>query len=239
MQKTKYTNISYAIPVCNEVDELQRLLFQLNDWVDTHDQIVIQTDADNVTAEVISFIEYFKGVCKCELDVVSFALRNDFAAFKNHLKSYCTKDYVFQIDADEFLGDGLLMHLPLLIKENPDIDLFYLPRINIVTGLTDDYAKSQNWRVDRIEFPIAKPYDYNVINYPDVQARLMRNDDTIYWKNAVHEIVVGAKSYSNLGIMEVTSDFEINDIQNWCLIHIKTIDRQKRQNEFYETLLKR
>ena len=140
--KSKYPHISYAIPVCNEHVELERLLNQLNEWVDTHDQIVIQKDHDNVTEQVIAVIDAFSNICKCEINVISFPLINNFAKFKNNLKSFCRKDYVFQIDADETLGDSLLMDLPVLLYDNTDTDLFFLPRINIVKGLTSEYAES-------------------------------------------------------------------------------------------------
>lgn len=236
--KQTYPNISYAIPVCNESTELNALLIQLRDFVDQNDEIVIQCDAGNTTNEVLDVISQHKDNFRCSFKVIDFPLNKDFASFKNNLKDNCTKQYVFQIDADETLGDGLLMHLPILVTENADIDLFYLPRINIVEGLTEEYARSQNWRVDKIGFPVAKNHNYNVINYPDVQARLMKNKPEIRWQNKVHEIVVGASNYSNLGQLEVSSEFDIEDVQNWCLIHIKNIERQRRQNEFYETIIK-
>lgn len=236
--RKEHPNISYAIPVCNEHEELERLLLQLRDFVDTEDEIVIQCDLGNTTPEVTAVIETYKDTFRCPVKRIDFALDADFSKFKNNLKANCSKEYVFQIDADETLGDGLLMHLPLLLKENADIDIFWLPRINIVQNLTEDYARQQNWRVDRIGFPVAKNYDHLVVNYPDVQQRLMRNLPEIQWKNRVHEVISGYRSHLNLGAMEVSDHFAIEDVQNWCLIHIKTIERQRKQNEFYETLIK-
>ena len=34
-----------------------------------------------------------------------FDLNGDFASFKNNGKSYCTKEWIFQIDADETLSE--------------------------------------------------------------------------------------------------------------------------------------
>lgn len=230
----KYPQISYAIPVCNEHNELERLLTQLNDWVDSHDQIVIQKDHDNVTAEVIEVIDNFKQLCKCEFDVVSFPLRNDFAAFKNHLKSHCRKDYIFQIDADETLGDSLLMDLHVLLYDNADTDLFFLPRINIVTGLTNEYAESQHWQTKHIDFPITKQYNEPIVNFPDRQSRLFKNRPEIKWRNRVHEVITGHKTFIDMaaGLRELDPD----QIQSWCLIHVKSFDKQVKQNEKYKTL---
>lgn len=234
--KSNYPHISYAIPVCNEHMELERLLIQLNDWVDIHDQIIIQKDQDNVTDEVLSVIDKFSEICKCEFDVIKFPLRNDFSAFKNNLKSYCTKDYVFQIDADETLGDSLLMDLPVLLYDNIDTDLFFLPRINIVKGLTTEYAESQHWQLRKADFPIAKELGEYVVNFPDRQARLFKNKSEIKWRNKVHEVITGHKSYIDMasGMGELDPD----QIQSWCLIHIKEFDRQVKQNEKYSRIIK-
>lgn len=230
----KYPQISYAIPVCNEHAELETLLTQLNDWVDTHDQIIIQKDHDNVTQEVISVIDEFKDQCKCEFDVISFPLRNDFAAFKNHLKSYCRKDYVFQIDADEALGDSLLKDLHVLLYDNSDTDLFFLPRINIVTGLTTEYAESQHWQTKYIEFPISAQYNEPIVNFPDRQSRLFKNKPEIKWRNRVHEVITGHKTFIDMAAG--LRDLDPDQIQSWCLLHVKSFDRQVKQNEKYKTL---
>lgn len=234
--KSKYPHISYAIPVCNEHIELERLLNQLNEWVDTHDQIIIQKDHDNVTDDVVQVIGKFGENCKCEFDVISFPLRNDFASFKNHLKLYCNKDYVFQIDADETLGDSLLMDLPVLLYDNPDTDLFFLPRINIVKGLTTEYAESQHWQLRKTDFPIAKEMSEYVVNFPDRQARLFKNKPEIKWRNRVHEVVTGHKSYIDMA--SGMSELDPEQIQSWCLIHIKDLDRQIKQNEKYSRIIK-
>lgn len=236
MNKNNEFTISYAITACNEHFELSELFKQLKDHVRECDEVVIQTDLGNTTEQVYSTISEYQPKFNCKFLHIEAELNKDFASFKNHLKSACEKDYVFQIDADELLGDGLLKHLPLFLEENPDIDVFFLPRINIVVELTEQYAKDSAWRVDRIGFPIAKDYDYQVVNYPDSQGRLMRNLKSIYWKNRVHERLTGYREYFDLGKMEVTDDFKIEDVQNWCLIHIKAFERQQQQNMFYKSL---
>ena len=230
---SNYPSISYAIPVCNEHEELERLLNQLNDFVDTHDQIVIQKDLDNVTEEVLAVIDKFE--CKCELDVITFPLRNNFAEFKNHLKTFCRKDYVFQIDADEFLGDGLLMNLPTLLADNENTDLFFLPRINIVKGVTVSYANEQHWSITKMDFPIATEFNEYVINFPDRQARLFKNKPEIKWRNKVHEVIIGHKNFIDMaaGFHELDPE----QVQAWCLLHIKDFERQKNQNEKYSKIM--
>ena len=62
-----------------------------------------------------------------------------------------------------------------------------------------------------------------VINYPDYQTRICANKKDIEWKNKVHERLTGWKTIANLP-------------EGYDLIHPKTIDRQEKQNKFYNTL---
>lgn len=235
--------ISYAIPVCNEYAELFNLLHQINEYVKPTDQIVIQIDKSNTIEPVKDVINRFTPLCKCELTITEFDLNKDFASFKNHLKSKCTRDYIFQIDADEYLGNNLLKHIHMVLTANPDVDLYFIPRINLVKGLTVEYAKSQHWNLQNLNFPVTREYEiYEVINFPDRQQRLFKNVPYINWQNKVHECIVGYKTYCDL--MPKIKNLEQADsktfevIQNWSLIHIKDFERQKRQNKFYETLNK-
>ena len=67
---------------------------------------------------------------------------------------------------------------------------------------------------------------YKPINsFPDVQSRIYRRTSTIEWVGKVHERIVG---YNTLSILP----FE----EEYCLYHPKDIERQRKQNEFYETI---
>jgi len=243
MKKNNIT-LSYAIPVCNEHKELKFILHQINSFIGEDDEIVIQCDQGNVTDEVIEVITEFSPNCRSEFKVIDFALNKDFAAFKNNLKDNCSKDYIFQIDADEYLGDSLLMTLPIVLQNASDVELFWLPRINIVYGLTDEYVESQRWRVNEFKFPVAITTQQPVINFPDYQARLFKNIPAIKWEGRVHEKVVGAKKFAYIGkefidINILSGEIDSGDLealQSWCLIHEKDFVRQQKQNEFYETL---
>ena len=63
------------------------------------------------------------------------------------------------------------------------------------------------------------------VNYPDVQGRLYRNKQSIFWAGKVHEKIQGYESYSIFPPEELYS-----------IKHIKDIDRQRKQNDFYEQL---
>ena len=101
-------SISYAITACNEYIELDRLLSQLVLDIRPEDEIVVQMDL-NATDEVAAVVK------KYNLIKYYYSLDKDFASFKNNLSSLCTKDYIFQIDADEYPHPELVLNLPLVL----------------------------------------------------------------------------------------------------------------------------
>jgi glycosyltransferase involved in cell wall biosynthesis len=165
---------------------------------------VVQLDS-NATEEV-------RKVAK---DYIEFSLNKDFASFKNNLSKHCTKDYIFQIDADEYPNPYLIANLKDILQYNETIDVFLVPRINTVEGLTDEHIQKWGWRVD----------DKGWVNFPDYQWRIWKNDSSIKWINKVHERLDGFKEYSVLPQSE-----------EFSLFHPKDIKRQERQNILYETI---
>jgi GT2 family glycosyltransferase len=207
--------ISYAITVCNEHKELERLVEFLIEHKREQDEIVILVDETNSTGTVQDYVEMIAQECLDQNVTRSYhPLRNDFAAHKNYLNSKCTGDYIFQIDADEMITEYMLHTLPLIL-ENNRVDMIRVPRINTVDGLTEQHVKQWGWRVD----------EKGRVNFPDFQTRIYRNDASISWQGKVHEKITGCKLVSYL---------PLND--EYCLIHHKTIDRQEKQNEFYERI---
>jgi glycosyltransferase involved in cell wall biosynthesis len=196
-------SISYAITACNEHVELARLLELLENNIRDEDEIVIQLDMDNATKEVRTVANKY----------IMYPLNGDFASFKNHLKKFCTKDYIFQIDADEYLSEELLLSLPEILELNPEVELYTVPRINTVEGLTQEHIQKWGWNVN----------EKGWVNYPDYQTRILKNIPEIKWINKVHERLVGAKNTVPLP-------------EGYDLIHPKTIERQEKQNQFYSTL---
>ena len=202
-------SISYAITACNEHVELERLFTQLEDNIHPEDEVIIQIDT-TATSEVKALCLDYMGK---NWYVVEFGLNSDFASFKNNLKNYCTKDYIFQIDADEYPSEQLIISLPEILELNPEIELYAVPRINTVEGLTQEHIQKWGWNVN----------ENGWVNYPDYQTRILKNIPEIKWINKVHERLIGAKNGSHLP-------------EGYDLIHPKTIKRQEKQNQFYNTL---
>ena len=203
-------SISYAITAHNEHIELERLLIQLSNAIRDEDQIVIQLDS-TATEEVKEIVHTSKW--RGLTTIVTIPLHNDFSQFKNHLKNKCWGDYIFQIDADEYLSEELLLSLPEILELNPEIELYAVPRINTVEGLTQEHIQKWGWYVN----------ENGWVNYPDYQTRILKNIPEIKWINKVHERLEGAKNIVPLP-------------EGYDLIHPKTIERQEKQNEYYNTL---
>jgi len=211
-------SISYAITVCNEYVELDRLLSQLSSIRD-EDEIVVQMDVSQNDIptlpedkkKVLGYIMNLQE--QGHIRVILHPLNNDFASFKNNLKGLCSKDYIFQIDADEYLSEELLTYLPAILEDNSNVEMFSIPRINTVEGLTEQHIKQWGWRVD----------ERGWVNYPDYQNRILKNKPKIHWVNKVHEKIIGAMTTTSLP-------------PGFDLIHPKTIDRQEKQNNYYNTL---
>ena len=201
--------ISIAITVCNEYKELETLL----DYLQEHAlspvyEVVVQIDQDNHIQEVVSVI-LDRGIKHW-----FFPLNKDFATYKNELKKHCSGKFIFQIDADELVAPEMLELLPQIIEANPEVDLYYVPRINTVSGITPEHIQKWGWR-----------YENERVNWPDYQTRIYRNIPEIKWENAVHEIIKGYKHFTMLPAVD-----------ELALIHHKTIEKQEKQNNFYNTI---
>lgn len=203
--------ISYAITVCNEFIEIQRLINLLLKYKRYQDEIVVLYDTTNGDLEIENYLRTHS--VNGQFNWHSDQFNRDFAAWKNKLNSLCKGDYIFQIDADEYPCDALIQDLPELLELNPTIELFAVPRINTVKGLTEEHRRKWGWSIN------SKGW----VNYPDYQTRIIKNLPEIHWVNRVHERLVGAKVIAALP-------------EGYELIHPKTIDRQEKQNDFYDTL---
>ena len=203
--------ISYAIPVHNEHEELDRLLGHLLKHKKENDEIIVQCDQGNTVPNVYKVLDKYKG----KVRVIEFPLNRDFATFKNNLKNHCTGEWIFQIDADEYPDEYLIDTLPYFLKENPETEVFWVPRTNIVDGITPEHIAKWGWVKDNQER----------INYPDYQCRILQNSPTINWVSKVHEVLYGHKSQTQL---PANPEFG--------LIHHKHISRQEHQNKLYSTL---
>ena len=204
--------ISYAITVCNEFEEIQRLIPFLLKHKRFEDEIVVLYDINNGDEGIEQFLRV-KSV-NCEIAWMPGVFDGHFADWKNKLTGMCSGDYIFQIDADEVPNKTLINHLPEVLELN-DVEVLRVSRVNTVEGLTKEHINKWGWIVS----------DDGKVNWPDPQWRIYKNDPKIRWKNKVHEVLDGYATKADLPCLE-----------EWALYHPKTIEKQEKQNELYSKL---
>lgn len=201
--------LSYAILTHNEGDYIEKLLSFLVKHKRQEDEIVVVDDYsdDELTKSILD--KYKQNIT---LEYRTFD--GDYTQ-KNYLNSLCTGDYILQLDADELISKKFLDMLPELCELNQETDLFILPRINTVEGLTSEYAQKWRWNVN----------DKGWVNFPDWQMRLYRNHKSVKWDGLLHSTITGHKNYVYLPQDEL-----------FCILHPKQLERQIEQNDLYEKI---
>jgi len=205
--------ISYAITVCNEKKEIKKLVDFLLHNKRSQDEIVILYDQKNGDEDIATMLTKFN-----KLPNVQFwrgFFEGHFADWKNKLTEYCKGDYIFQIDADEIPHESLIVSLPSILSSNPNVDVYLVPRVNTVEGLTLEHQLKWRWNVN----------ERGWVNWPDYQWRVWKNKPEIKWKNKVHEVLEGHKEFATLPAEE-----------SFALYHPKDIKRQEKQNAYYDSL---
>ena len=207
---------SFAITVCNELAELQTLVSNVLENKQQDDEIIILFDTDKGTKQVEDYLRSLTVASK-GIAWYSASLNKDFASFKNNFIKYCNGDYIVQIDADELPSKEFWAYLPAVFESNRGMaESFYISRRNTVDGLTPEHIAKWGWNVQKID-------GKELINFPDWQHRIFKNNGTIKWKNKVHEVLDGHRSLSYIPA----------ELFLW---HHKDIKRQEKQNAFYDTI---
>jgi hypothetical protein len=201
--------LSYAITVCSELEEISKLLPFLVENKDINDEIVVLFDEKNGSKEVLDFLLSFNKLPNVQT-WRGIDFNNDFAEWKNKLSDYCTGDYIFQIDADEMISEVFMKNIKMILEVNPEVDLYYISRINTVEGITEEHLRMWNWSMNVNGW----------VNFPDKQGRIFRKG--LKWFGKVHERIMGAETFTSLP-----------DDEYFCLLHNKKIERQEKQNNFY------
>jgi hypothetical protein len=192
--------------------EIQRLIAFLLKYKRAQDSITVLYDETNGDSEIEAFLRSHS--INGEFAWHKGKFEGNFADWKNKLTSLCTGDYIFQIDADEIPCTTIIDALPAILSANDGIDMIWVPRVNTVSNLTVDHIKKWGWNVNSEGW----------INWPDWQGRIYKNHPSIQWENKVHEKLTGIQTFAQLPMEE-----------DYSLYHAKTIDRQERQNNYYDT----
>ena len=204
--------VSFAITVCNELEEIKRLIPFLLEHKRIEDEIVILYDEKNGNPEILDLLLPYN--IKPNVQTWrGFGFEGNFADWKNKLNEYCTGDYIYQLDADEMISEYMIKNLHEILEMNSNVDLIFVPRINTVNGITQEHVDKWGWRVN----------ENGWINFPDSQGRIYRKG--MSWYGKVHERIIGGQKFSSLPLDE-----------EYCIQHHKTIERQEKQNNYYSSL---
>ena len=199
-------NLSYLVTCHNETDSLDKLLSKLCEFKNDQQEIVLLDD-NSTEEKTLDIIEKYKN----NIQYHRKQLEKHYGKHKNYGVEKCEGKWIFQIDADEYPTDLLAQHIDLIIEQNNENEVLWIPRLNVFHGVTDNDIQTWGWK-----------YDGKYINFPDYQSRLYRNLPHIRYQRRLHEKVEGFKSYSFMPPQE-----------EYALVHEKTIEKQRATNIRY------
>ncbi len=208
--------LSYLVTFSTETDSLRNLLVRLFDY-QKEDEIVLLADSGNIGVETQKILkECLKG--KENYSYWEHDLNKNYSEHKNWGATKCSGDFIFQIDGDECPTETLLINLKEIIKANPGIEAFWIPRINDFRGVTQEHANKWGWRLTE-----SSTYKRPLVNWPDPQCRVFKNEPTrIKWVGRLHERIQGNENFVYLPCDE-----------DLALYHDKTIEKQIETNLRY------
>ncbi|PWU06424.1 MAG: hypothetical protein C5B43_01785 [Verrucomicrobia bacterium] len=219
-------SLIYGITVCTEAEELKRLLKQIKENLDDPDKIIVQVDSSNTNQEVSKVVKRFKKeLSSSQFYVVEKSLDGDFGKFKNNVLSVARKkggDFVFLLDADEYLSSALMMNLKWYLSINSDVECMLLARANYYVDLDyyPEFKKENEGGLD----------DMGRFLYMDQKLRIVNlKNSRIKYKGKIHEEIEGCTEKKLLPVAKGNC---------WEIIHIKTPKKQMEQNELYKELMK-
>lgn len=250
--------ISFAICTSNEGVYVSDLVHRLWYWLsspstelDPHEYEVVILDDCSTDEQTVRTLELAESELGWKVHRRNF--EGNFADHKNYLNSLCTGDYIFNLDADEWLPETLLDLLPLIVEANPKVEAYWLPRVNTVDGLTLKDVQKWGWVITSLpgfrqtqsmdetsdEYRLLEAYgliisnesgvvtyDQPIIQFPDLQMRFYKNVPDIRWEGKVHERLVG---FTHFSILPQSPEYAIR--------HYKDATRQRNQNAHYESLI--
>jgi hypothetical protein len=87
--------------------------------------------------------------------------------------------------------------------------------MNIIPGYTEEWCKRMKFSVNEVGW----------INWPDYQGRYFRNNGKILWSLGLHERLIGSDKVAQL-----------QAIPQLALWHVKSVEKQDKQDAFYSNL---
>lgn len=243
--------IDYAITTHNEAQEFQTLLNTLLHHLTgaTYDFEIVVVDDNSTDQTLLDTFAQFGD----RLKVKKHELGRDFAAHKNYLSSQCDGDIIFNLDADELPPQRVVQHITNIFASNPDIEVYQVPRLNTVHGITQRHLDGWGWKLsslpnivkeelintESLGFDLLMKHDLIVKQEVSGENTLVKYKLPIVnwpdfqmrmWRNLPHikwekpvHEVLGG--YKTIGKLPEALEFAI--------LHHKTIQKQEQQNAMY------
>jgi len=139
--------ISYLISVSTETRTLDNLLNCVCNTIDLNDEIIIILDSDcKNNDQTRDILKNYKAKFP-KIQLYEHSLNKDYSLHKNYGASLCSGKFIFQIDSDECPSKTLLINVKDIIKSNPNIEAFWIPRVNDYIGVIPSIAMQWGWRL--------------------------------------------------------------------------------------------
>lgn len=203
------TKFSFGILTHNEKESLDYLLKFLVAHRQEGDEIVIVDDF-STELETQKILESVKNIPN--VFVYQRHLQRDFGGQRNFMKSKCSGDYCFFLDADECPTEYLMQSLSDVVSAG-DYDSYSPPRINLIDEIGVDDKRLN-----------AKGY----VSWPDHQERIFKNVDSLYFVNNVHETLFPRKR----------KRYFLPSDEKYAIIHRKNIKTWEGAHKFYVSCYK-
>jgi hypothetical protein len=172
--------ISYAITCCNEEETINLVKFLYKNKRD-EDEICVLLDKPKCNEFLLNALYKFSSSDWITLKESKF--NGDFSDWKNELNNICKGDFIVNLDADEMITSHFMDFLPLIIENNPEVDFYWVPRINIVKGIGLSHVEKWGWNVNKLEYYIEEK-EFDLDNPKDLdEYNLLKKYDLIIEKN--------------------------------------------------------
>jgi len=183
--------ISYAVTASDQSSKLEKLLLFLKSAKRDVDEIIIQGIEGKVSEEV-------KKVAKeNEINLFEFDLNKNTESFANNFKNLCSGNYIFLLHEYEMPANETVENLHRILESNIDVDLFLVPRVNIVKDLPEGIKLKSN--------------ENQWLNWPDYQHRIIKNNFQLKWEEFNGEV-----SGASTGVkLPETAEYAIVNVQSF------------------------
>lgn len=184
-------SISYTVVVQDELNAVKRLHHTIQVCKKPEDESIAvhlyreERELDDpIHVEIKEYLmDNFDTYC-------NYKNENIISHLKNYVLDLATKDYAFLLDANEFVTAQTLALWNNVIKNEPEYDIFWTPRVNI------DYTISQKEKEDKYGLRLN---ERGWINWPDNQPRIIRKNAGLIWEQHERGIRInGAKKSGSL-----------------------------------------